>query len=449
MQPEGNCPLSCKDIKMDNGLGDYFRLTVDLDSEFVTCDYSDPALPVGACTGTYPDDLDFLIPTKDPETPSPKPGDAFILSPTKYNAGAPGTGTGGGSAYSQVSDPSQAGSVEFIIKMEQKTADQIGFSIYSSIAPVGSDVLMTKRMDNSKLIYDPYPGGFYYLAKELHEDLYNPDFTATINIIAGGIGITETAIVMLSELLKDPSKEFARIEKINFLWSTSYFSEIEWAYTQKKTNDLVRAVSKKQGSFGAQLKVGFVVSTEPDLPGAYVPAADYTGRANEDTLADFFNLEKYPATPPGPETKWLIVGSQCFVGAFANGYVHDIFGFDMYMNLYGSNTCTFGGQGQCDDFSTDPGNKPPDNACRFGITGQNCIYQFVSDDTVGTDFAASQRPSPLMKREKPYVLEAECPTCDASNCGGCIDKPNCVQAGCTWTPGTIEGGEEVDRGTCA
>ena len=90
----------------------------------------------------------------------------------------------------------------------------------------------------------------------------------------------------------------------------------------------------------------------------------------------------------------------------------------------------------------------PDNSCKYGITGRNCIYQFVSEDTIGTNFAASQRPSPLMKREKPYVLEAECPTCDASNCGGCIDGPNCVQAGCTWTPGTLEG-EEVDRGTCA
>ena len=47
------------------------------------------------------------------------------------------------------------------------------------------------------------------------------------------------------------------------------------------------------------------------------------------------------------------------------------------------------------------------------------------------------------------MLEAECPACDASNCGGCIDGPNCVQASCSWTPGTIEGGEEVDVGTCA
>ena len=66
--------------------------------------------------------------------------------------------------------------------------------------------------------------------------------------------MTETAIVMLSELLKDPSKKFATIEKVNFLWSQSYFSEISWAYTQKKTNDLVRAMMKSQGLQGARFR---------------------------------------------------------------------------------------------------------------------------------------------------------------------------------------------------
>ena len=58
----------------------------------------------------------------------------------------------------------------------------------------------------------------------------------------------------------------------------------------------------------------------------------------------------------------------------------------MYSNHYSTEKGSgCGRQGQCDITSTDP-----DNSCKYGITGRNCIYQFVSEDTIGTDFAASQ-----------------------------------------------------------
>lgn len=329
--------------------------------------------------------------------------------------------------------------------------------------PIGDEILVTKRAENSvRFDYpDTFPDGYYDLAKELNEDLYDPSFSATINVIAGGVGITETAIVMASLLLKD--ENFADVKKVNFLWSNAYESYESWAYTQAKTNDLVRTMMKEQGKFGALLDVSSALTKEGSKVGEPVPEADYSRRIDVSMMKDVFGIEpktlpescngclgclapvevvgkevmsckadiseadcideatwctSNPAyEAPGPEVKWLVVGSQTFVGIMANTYIKGAFGFDFTMKLFG--------------------NQPDATAGVFGIDGANCVYQMVDKDTVGT--MPKRRPSPLASRETPYVLETESPVCGKENeCGGCLNVYNCKQAGCVWS--TEDGG---------
>jgi hypothetical protein len=260
-------------------------------------------------------------------------------------------------------------------------------------------------MEQDVRVYSDYPKGYYDLSRELNPvAALGGTADYTLNVIVAGTGLTAAAVVSLTELLEDPG--YANVTKVNILWAVSYYSYVEWVYTQNKTNDLVRTFFKQQGKYGARFNQSVIISRET------VAEASYEGYIDKDVISAAFGLQPGNATR-GPGILWQVVGSQDFVCDML-GIVREDFGFDVQCYRYGKD--------QPDEAGSAALGVPETGAGVFVMgTGSHYIYNAVpwfSD-------LNERKPSRMMRRFCPdahtlgecmgtpttstYVVESECP----------------------------------------
>jgi len=248
-----------------------------------------------------------------------------------------------------------------------KSTGTTGLTYMLLTSKIGTTFLMTNKPEHGYWGVDRtgYPRNEGYYAHELNivDDPNSKDFDGpyTLNFIGGGIALTELNVVALSELLSKYVKA-GTIERVNYLWSNSYYNLMSWVYNPSVGGDLATTFSRRLGSYGVQANVGLVFSRE-DRPESAFPK----GRFTQTTIEEFFGVSKTECGKQSKKIKWLVVGSSGFK-----------------KSTYGKLNCEIGGLGFDLVNATDD---------QYGINkeGDNALYTYLARDANPAD----RKPSPV------------------------------------------------------
>jgi len=165
--------------------------------------------------------------------------------------------------------------------------------------PIGSDVLISKETDHSKV----NPSHHYASTSTIDRSPGAGPYT--INVIGQGIALTELNIAAMSELLNPFSSDgsFSTVQTFNYLWANSYWSNAKWVWEKTDPSDLARQLKKRMARYGIRFNLMHAISREQR------PEAEFP-RITSQVIGDAFKLTN--TTNQDPNVKWLVVGSSSF-----------------------------------------------------------------------------------------------------------------------------------------